>query len=211
MNIDTSNDDGNDHRMQQQEPRLGMSNNSQSGGNLPGWWKEIQRTVEKKSLNVRTHFRLLGETARKDRLLSCPTKQCLSSCLVTRFVLFSKNTAFACGGTDRSNSGIVTTVAFRHGLKQLGITMADADFAALLAVVDKDDSGAVDYREFSRQVQKSTDVQHTALLKLVCNLSVATLVLKSGCSRQVKSTDVFDAKEPADQLQQPPQWVTVGP
>ena len=57
----------------------------------------------------------------------------------------SKNVRVVFRNFDEDKSGSVDYTEFRRGLAHLGIAMSDADFEALIDVVDNDRSGCIDY------------------------------------------------------------------
>ena len=59
---------------------------------------------------------------------------------------------------DKDFSGTVSRREFRLGLAQMGIACADDEFERLLAVVDQDSGGSIDYGEFAAKL-KAADAQ----------------------------------------------------
>ena len=59
---------------------------------------------------------------------------------------------------DADKSGSVNRAEFRRGLAHLGVAVADDEFERLLAIVDADGGGDIDYTEFAKKL-KAKDAQ----------------------------------------------------
>ena len=65
----------------------------------------------------------------------------------------SKNVRVVFRKFDEDSSGSVNAAEFRAGLASLGIALADNEFNKLMAIVDADGGGCINYGEFAQKLK----------------------------------------------------------
>jgi Ca2+-binding EF-hand superfamily protein len=56
---------------------------------------------------------------------------------------------------DSDRNGFVTVVEFRNAIRKLGLGLSSKDIDALLAKIDKNGDGRIDYREFANKFKSN--------------------------------------------------------
>ena len=101
---------------------------------------------------------------------------------------------------DKDESGSITPNELRQGLFNLcQITLTDPEFKTVLKTVDKDHSGALDYREFSRAIKYGNPDRKTNMKRLKTKMKTMEHQNKD----KGREPTVFKKTQPAPKTQTP--------
>jgi calmodulin len=121
---------------------------------------ELMRIVDsdsRGSINYRDFMQMFGPKAAVVRAQGSVTHQSqrlladVKAELTATFRRHNVNVETAFEAFDRDRDGTISPLEFRDGLNQLNINLSAQMIQDVLAVIDKDRSGNIDYREFARQ------------------------------------------------------------